>query len=35
MGYDFVNHFAVARIGGRWRITRKADAHTGGALPVE
>jgi len=33
MGCDFVDYFSVARIGGRWRITNKTYAHTGGTPP--
>jgi len=30
LGADFVDYFTVARIGGRWQITNKTFAHTGG-----
>lgn len=30
MGCDFVDYFSVARVGGRWMITNKTYAHTGG-----
>ena len=33
MGCDFVDYFAVARIDGRWVITNKTYAHTGGQPP--
>ncbi len=33
MGCDFVNYFAVTRIDGRWWITHKNYAHTGGQPP--
>ena len=33
MGCDFVDYFSVARIGGRWQITNKTYAHTGGQPP--
>lgn len=33
MGCDFVDYFSVARIDGRWRITNKTYAHTGGQPP--
>ena len=32
-GCDFVDYFTVARIDGRWWITNKTYAHTGGAPP--
>ncbi len=32
-GCDFVDYFTVARIDGRWWITGKTYAHTGGTLP--
>lgn len=37
MGCDFVNFFTVARVQGRWFITNKTYAHTGGelALPAD
>jgi hypothetical protein len=34
MGCDFVDYFTVARIDGRWQITNKTYAHTGGAPPA-
>jgi len=34
LGCDFVNYFSVARIDGRWMITNKTYAHTGGAPPA-
>lgn len=30
MGCDFVDYFSVARVDGRWVITNKTYAHTGG-----
>jgi hypothetical protein len=33
MGCDFVDYFSVARIEGRWVITNKTYAHTGGEPP--
>ena len=33
-GCDFVDYFTVARIDGRWWITNKTYAHTGGAPPT-
>lgn len=33
MGCDFVDYFAVTRIDGRWWITHKNYAHTGGQPP--
>lgn len=33
MGCDFVDYFSVAKVGGRWVITNKTYAHTGGAPP--
>jgi hypothetical protein len=33
LGCDFVDYFAVARIDGRWQITNKTFAHTGGSPP--
>ena len=33
MGCDFVDYFSVARIDGRWLITNKTYAHTGGSPP--
>ncbi len=35
LGCDFVDYFTVARINGRWWITNKTYAHTGGELPAE
>src|SRR5262245_34912399 len=32
-GCDFVDYFTVARIDGRWQITNKTYAHTGGQPP--
>ena len=32
-GCDFVDYFTVARIDGRWWITNKTYAHTGGTMP--
>ena len=34
LGCDFVDYFTVARIDGRWWITNKTYAHTGGSLPA-
>ena len=34
MGCDFVDYFTVARIDGRWWITCKTYAHTGGEPPA-
>jgi hypothetical protein len=34
MGCDFVDYLSVARIEGRWQITNKTYAHTGG-LPAQ
>ena len=34
IGCDFVDYFSVARIDGRWQITNKTYAHTGGAPPA-
>ncbi len=34
LGCDFVDYFTVARINGRWWITNKTYAHTGGQLPA-
>lgn len=34
LGCDFVDYFSVARIGGRWQITNKTYAHTGGSPPA-
>jgi len=33
-GCDFVDYFTVARIDGRWQITNKTYAHTGGEPPA-
>ena len=33
-GCDFVDYFTVARIDGRWWITNKTYAHTGGMPPT-
>ena len=33
LGCDFVDYFTVARIDGRWWITNKTYAHTGGSMP--
>jgi Putative lumazine-binding len=33
MGCDFVDYFSVARVDGRWVITNKTYAHTGGQPP--
>ena len=33
IGCDFVDYFSVARIDGRWQITNKTYAHTGGQPP--
>lgn len=33
-GCDFVDFFSVARIDGRWWITNKTYAHTGGTPPA-
>ena len=33
LGCDFVDYFSVARIEGRWVITNKTYAHTGGQPP--
>ncbi len=33
-GCDFVDYFSVARIDGRWQITNKTYAHTGGEPPA-
>ena len=33
-GCDFVDWFTVARIEGRWQITCKTYAHTGGEMPA-
>lgn len=33
LGCDFVDYFNVARIDGRWQITNKTYAHTGGTPP--
>jgi hypothetical protein len=34
LGCDFVDYFSVARIDGRWWITNKTFAHTGGSMPA-
>ena len=34
LGCDFVDYFSVARIDGRWQITNKTYAHTGGSPPA-
>lgn len=34
LGCDFVDYFSVARIEGRWQITNKTYAHTGGTPPA-
>jgi hypothetical protein len=34
LGCDFVDYFSVARINGRWQITNKTYAHTGGQPPA-
>ena len=34
MGCDFIDYFTVARIDGRWWITTKTYAHTGGTPPA-
>ena len=34
LGCDFVDYFNVARIDGRWQITNKTFAHTGGTPPA-
>jgi hypothetical protein len=34
IGCDFVDYFSVARINGRWQITNKTYAHTGGEPPA-
>lgn len=34
LGCDFVDYFTVARIDGRWWITNKTYAHTGGSMPA-
>jgi hypothetical protein len=33
-GCDFVDYFTLARVGGRWQITCKTYAHTGGTPPA-
>ena len=33
MDCDFVDYFSLARIDGRWQITNKTYAHTGGQPP--
>jgi hypothetical protein len=35
LGCDFVDFFTLARIDGRWWITNKTYAHTGGAPPAQ
>jgi hypothetical protein len=35
LGCDFVDYFSVARIDGRWMITNKTYAHTGGEPPKQ
>jgi hypothetical protein len=35
LGCDFVDYFSVARIDGRWQITNKTYAHTGGQPPAQ
>ncbi|MBX3707666.1 MAG: nuclear transport factor 2 family protein [Pseudomonadales bacterium] len=35
LGCDFVDYFSVARIDGRWMITNKTYAHTGGTPPSQ
>ena len=35
LGCDFVDYFSVARIDGRWWITNKTYAHTGGQPPQD
>lgn len=34
LGCDFVDYFTVARIDGRWWITNKTYAQTGGSMPA-
>ena len=34
LGCDFVDYFSVARMDGRWQITNKTYAHTGGQPPA-
>ena len=34
LGCDFVDYFTVARVEGRWQITNKTYAHTGGQPPA-
>lgn len=34
MGCDFVDYFSVAKVDGRWVITNKTYAHTGGQPPA-
>ena len=34
LGCDFVDYFSVARIDGRWQITNKTYAYTGGPLEL-
>jgi len=35
LGCDFVDYLSVARLDGRWLITNKTYAHTGGEPPAE
>ncbi len=35
LGCDFVDYFSVGRIDGRWQITNKTYAHTGGEMPAQ
>jgi len=35
LGCDFVDYLSVARLDGRWQITNKTYAHTGGDPPAE
>jgi hypothetical protein len=34
LGCDFVDYFSLARVDGRWVITNKTYAHTGGEPPA-
>lgn len=34
-GCNFVDYFSVARFDGRWQITNKTYAHTGGTPPTD
>ena len=34
LGCDFVDYFTVGCIDGRWWITNKTYAHTGGSMPA-